>query len=230
MVGFTIAQQIIGFNSDNEVLQQKFKKRTDKFYTERLILPPVNYFEFERTRYFFETVLSQTIALKGPDFFIPQGNKQGIIIFPGAGSVKRSWEAGKFAELIKLIRQQTSQPISIAGGPAEQAIAAYLAANLPPGSFTNLINKTSLTELIDHINSASLIIANDSSAIHIAAATNTPSVCILGGGHFDRFVPYPLHMAYKPVCVYEKLPCYYCNWKCKFITAENEPYPCIRKP
>jgi ADP-heptose:LPS heptosyltransferase len=227
LAGFTVAPQIIGFESDNEVLQQKFKRRTDKFYTEKLLLPPAVNFEFDRTRYFFETVLAQSINLNSPVFNIPQGKKSGVIVFPGAGSVKRSWEAEKFAGLIKLILQHSQQQIFVAGGSSEQAIGDYLASNLPPNSFINLIDKTSLPELIEHISGAALIIANDSSAIHIAVATGTPSVCILGGGHFERFAPYPRHMQNRPHCVYEKLPCYYCNWHCKFKTEKNEPYPCI---
>jgi len=58
-------------------------------------------------------------------------------------------------------------------------------------------------------------------------ATQTKAVCILGGGHFGRFAPYPGHLTNKPTCIFEKMDCYNCNWDCKFKTAENIPYPCI---
>jgi ADP-heptose:LPS heptosyltransferase len=84
-----------------------------------------------------------------------------------------------------------------------------------------------MIQLTAIIGNAALVIANETSAIHIAAATQTKSICILGGGHFGRFAPYPVYLANKPVCVYEKMDCYYCNWNCKFLTHENEPHPCI---
>ncbi len=227
LAGFTSAKKVIGFESDTVVLQQKFKRRTDKFYTRRLSLPASVYFEFERTRYFFEEVLGQPVELKGPSLDVNRNERNGVIIFPGAGVSKRGWEPSNFAALIRLIMQNSTQPVFVTGGPAEKAIGDYLTENLPPGSFTNLIGKTSLPELIELTGSAALIISNESSAIHIAAATGTPSICILGGGHYGRFAPYPDHMAFKPVCVYEKMPCYFCDWFCKFKTEENEPFPCL---
>jgi len=53
-----------------------------------------------------------------------------------------------------------------------------------------LAGKTTIAQLVELIRNASLLIGNDSAAIHMAAATQTPSVCILGGGHYGRFLPY----------------------------------------
>jgi ADP-heptose:LPS heptosyltransferase len=227
LAGLAAAKQTIGFEGDTERIAAKYKAKTDKYYTERLLLPQSVYFEFDRTRFFFESFLKQVAELYGPFIPINTTDKNGVVIFPGAGMVKRSWEPGKFLELIKLVSAQTPQTIYLAGGPTEIGIGKYLEENLPDGSVVNLINKTSLPELIELIGSASFIVSNETSAIHIAAATQTTAVCILGGGHFGRFAPYPEYMLSKPICVYYKMDCYYCNWNCKFITAEDEPYPCV---
>ena len=63
----------------------------------------------------------------------------------------------------------------------------------------------------------------------IAAAVGTFTICISGGGHFGRFVPYPelpRQTNYLKV-VYYKMPCYGCNWKCIYPINEGEPAPCI---
>jgi len=227
LAGFTAAKQIIGFEGDTERINVKYKNKTDRFYTTKMLLTVSIKFEFERSRFFFENVLRQPVTINGPSIPVNNGQRSGIIIFPGAGVLKRSWEAEKFVSLIKLILQHTSQPVYLAGGPAELQIGEYLTKNLPPNCVDNLIGKTSLPQLIELIGNAALIIANETVAIHIGAATQTKAVCILGGGHFGRFSPYPDYILNKPVCIYEKMACYNCNWNCIYQTMENEPYPCI---
>jgi len=227
LAGLAVAKQVIGFEGDTERIAAKYKAKTDKFYTEKIVMPKSVYFEFDRSRFYFETLLRQVVELYGPSVKYNETNKTGIVIFPGAGVSKRSWEAGKFLALIKLIITESSQTIYLAGGPAEISIGKYLEENLSRETIVNLINKTTLPQLVDLVGNATLIVSNETSAIHIAAATQTPAVCILGGGHFGRFAPYPEYMLSKPICVFEKMECYYCNWHCKFITREDEPYPCI---
>jgi ADP-heptose:LPS heptosyltransferase len=227
LANWCMADELIGFESDTERILPKYKGKTDKFYTRLLSLPSIVNFEFDRSKYFFESILGQNIALNGPSIAVKDPVKKDILIFPGAGVVKRSWSGDQFLQLIRLIRQNTQATIYLAGGPSEVAIGDFLQQNSEPGSVVNLINKTSLPQLIEQIANAALIISNETSAIHIAAATQTNCVCILGGGHFERFAPYPDYIINKPVCVYEKMPCFYCNWNCIYTTAPNEAYPCI---
>lgn len=227
LAALTAAPIIVGFISDTEGIQQKYKLRTDKFYSQLLPLPPEIYFEFDRNRYFFEQVLDEKLTINGPHIQTKERHRNGIVIFPGAGSVKRGWEKEKFLDLTERILAKTSQPIYITGGTGETAIAKYLVDHLPGTDIINLTAKTSLPELIEIIGSANLLISNETSAIHIAAATKTPAVCILGGGHFERFAPYPTHMDYGPLCVYERMNCFNCNWNCIYQTPENAPNPCV---
>ena len=227
LAALTGSKKIIGFESNNERIALKYKNRTDKFYSLKIPLPNGVYHEFRRTRYFFESVLGSSISLTAPFINIGSMPKSGIAVHPGAGTFKRGWEKEKFLELIKLISNYTTQTIQLIGGPGEVETGAYIMQNLPFGSVENCINKTSLSQTLQLIGTSALLIANDTGAIHMAVATQTPSVCIVGGGHFDRFVPYPKDAAFKPLCVYEKLPCYHCNWLCIFETAPSEPFPCI---
>lgn len=227
LAALTAAKHIIGYQSDHEGIEPRHKSKTDAFYTQMLLLPTGNYFEFHRNRFFFETVLNERIAINAPSIITGANFKKGIAILPGAGAFKRGWEQEKFLQLIKLIKQHTTQPIYLIGGPAEVAAGNYLMENLADGSVQNFINKTSLPQLIEKIAGSALLIANETGAIHIAVAAQTPSVCILGGGHFERFAPYPDDVACSPVCIYDKLPCYYCNWDCIFDTAPTDPFPCI---
>jgi ADP-heptose:LPS heptosyltransferase len=227
LAGLAAAKQTIGFESDNEGILPRYKIKTDKFYSQRLILPPEVYFEFERSRFFFQSILNAPVSINATSIPFAKTKNEGIVIFPGAGVFKRGWEPDKFVALIHKIRQQTAQPIILAGGPGETQIGDYITAKLPAGAVHNLTGQTSLIDLIELIGNAVLVIANETSAIHIAAATQTKSVCILGGGHFERFAPYPANMKNGPVCIFSKLQCFYCNWNCKFQIAGNDPFPCI---
>ncbi len=227
LAALTAAKQLITFEGNTTGILPKYKAKTDKLYTRLLPLPNDIYFEFDRNVFYFEQVLDEMPAIGGPYIQTKATDRTGIIIFPGAGSVKRGWEKEKFFNLLELIMAKTSQPVYITGGPAETATAKYLVDHLPGTNITDLTGKTSLPQLVEMIGSANLLISNETSAIHIAAATKTPSVCILGGGHFERFAPYPEHMDYRPVCVYEKMECYNCNWNCIYQTPPNAPYPCI---
>lgn len=227
LAALTGAGKIFGFESDTERIAARYKKKTDKFYTHRLPLPTGVYFEFERSKLFFEFVLRSNISLNSTSIGPHVLNKSGIVIFAGAGVVKREWKKEDFLSLIILIKQHTGQPIYLAGSSAEIPIGNYLESNLPQQSVVNLIGKSDLPGLVELIAGCSLVVANETSAIHIAVATKTKSVCILGGGHFSRFAPYPESFSNAPLCVYHKMDCYYCNWNCIFKTAETAPYPCI---
>jgi ADP-heptose:LPS heptosyltransferase len=73
-----------------------------------------------------------------------------------------------------------------------------------------------------------MIIGSETSAMHIAAAVSTPSVCLLGGGHFGRFVPYPVNVeGVVPSPVFHKMECYGCNWQCTQSHEAGQPVPCI---
>jgi ADP-heptose:LPS heptosyltransferase len=220
------AKQSIGFESDTEGIEQKYKTKTDKFYSHKLSLLPSVYHEFGRNKFFFQEVLGETITLSKPVIPVGPGVKSGIMIFPGAGIKKRGWEAEKFISLIKLIQQNTAQTIYIAGGPDEKEANEFI-SSAAPGNLINLTGQTSLPQLAQKIASSKLVIGNDSSAIHMAVAADAPSVCITGGGHFDRFVPYPDEFTGAPLCVYQKLDCYYCNWNCIYQTDADDRYPCV---
>ena len=227
LAALTGSRNIIGFESDLEGIDPRYKVKTDKFYSRQFQYPENVYFEFDRTKFFFETVLGRQLIIQKPCLRIEKTTKNGIIVFPGAGVSKRSWEPQKFLELVMLLIRHTSKQVILAGGAGDIKIGEMLMTDLPPERVINSIGQTSLTRLIRVIADAELVVSNETSAIHIAAAVNTRSVCILGGGHFGRFAPYPANIQNASFCLFEKMDCFNCNWQCIYKTAGNEPFPCI---
>ncbi len=227
LAALTVGKEIIGFESDNELIHQKYKRKTDKFYSQKLKLPIDTIFEFERSRYFFQEIIGEPINLKKPYFPINPTKNNYIVVFPGAGFIKREWGIEKFLLLCELIVAHTNFIIVLAGGESELSHAESLMKKLPPDRIINQIGKTTLPELINQIAASRCVISNDTSAVHIAAACNTPAICIHGVAHYKRFIPYPEHISSNLVFIYEKMPCFNCNWNCIYETKANEPFPCI---
>lgn len=156
-----------------------------------------------------------------------------IVIFPGASWSGRQWPTERFAQIATKIYIQTGVMTVICGGPADIHLATTICktATIP---IMDLTGKTSLSQLIGAIKNAAAVVSNETSAVHIAAAVGTPSVCILGGGHFGRFLPYQITTERPenvlPKSIYEPMSCFNCNWNCHYLSRQEaiaRPTPCI---
>ena len=106
----------------------------------------------------------------------------------------------------------------ICGVKSEYEDAELIINQASIDSAINLTGETTLPESCELVRGAKLLIGIETSAVHIAAATNTPSICLLGGGHFGRFMPYSeKRKGINPVAVFSRMDCYGCNWKCTHI-------------
>lgn len=164
---------------------------------------------------------------------LPQGFVAGdyFVLFPGAGLPERCWPAKSFLEIARRIHDVTGWFGVLCGGPGEETLGEIIAdgATFP---MRNWLGRTNLLELAAIISRAHLLIGNETSAVHIAAAVRTPSICLLGGGHFGRFIPYTLDEpddAVKPRAVFHEMACFNCNWRCSQEFIKGEPFPCLSK-
>lgn len=194
-------------NSNSEITRNK------EFF---LNLYPGSNYDFE--------FIPKLINLK-KDLKIP---KPYIIIFPGASYYKRMWPVEKFAKLIKELLKRFSGEIVICGSKSEMNLCCKLESKIKNSRIRNLVGQTSLTEFTEIVRRSKLLISNETSAIHIAAALDVQSICILGGGHYGRFTPYPLDSYKKrPISVVNEMFCFQCNWNCYIKHSKNKPFPCI---
>jgi ADP-heptose:LPS heptosyltransferase len=151
------------------------------------------------------------------------------VIAPGAGHEYRQWPVEKFAGLTRRVYGATGWEGLICGSASEQPLAAAI-ISLGAISLRDYTGVTTIPELLRVIQRAQLVVANETSAIHIAAAVGTPSVCILGGGHYGQFLPYdvPLRPGTEhPRCVSQPMQCFNCNWVCRYRNRSTKAVPCI---
>lgn len=165
------------------------------------------------------TALPAHLAIEKPYF----------VAFPGASWNGRQWPVDKFASAIESIYRLRGWKAVLCGSHTEAALCRAI-ANSCDAPCVELAGKTSLAELVEVIRGARLLICNETSAVHIAASTATPAVCIVGGGHFGRFMPYPSSLqGPRPMSVIEPMPCYNCNWHCTQSYDPTGPVPCVGK-
>lgn len=192
---------VVGYDNEEQ------KKVGDSYYDQLIQAPSYSQFEFFRNRSFFETLTGEKDRT---DLSLPLGksrhideSKINIVLFPGAGIPARQWPTASFAALADRLEKTApgSFRFIIAGGPADSKLANEI-RSLVGVNILDVTGKTSLTELIDMVGGCQLLISNETSAVHMAAATGAPAICISNGNHFGRFNPYPAGLSEKIITVY----------------------------
>lgn len=161
----------------------------------------------------------------------PQSGFPGnyYVLSPGAGSRLRRWDISSFALLADRIYAETGWHGVVVGGNGEAELGRTI-LQLARAPLHDRVGMTSIRNLMALIAGARLLVGNETGAVHMAAAVGTPNVCITGGGHFDRFVPYRTADADRPgtpAVVSHHLACFGCNWNCVHEVAADEAPPCI---
>jgi ADP-heptose:LPS heptosyltransferase len=229
------AKNRIGSTGDTSNISFWLKSVSDRWYTSLLNVMGAHLMELERNAYFMRGLGLRDFKAGMPriewDDSLPAhfSEKNYYVIVPGAGASYRRWSIEKYKELAKLIYKETGWKGIVCGDSGEEFLGRSL-ENSMNASIQSWIGKTSLSELVAIINGASLVIGNETGAVHIAAALSTPSVCIVGGGHYGRFLPYKIEKydgKCRPEIAIFKMSCFGCNWFCSCQKSLESAYPCI---
>jgi ADP-heptose:LPS heptosyltransferase len=154
------------------------------------------------------------------------------VLVPGASWSGKAWPIASYAEVGRRLAAQGLNLVII-GGRSDRAAAELLLEELVAPA-ENLVDQTSLKELLLVMRNARIVISNDTGPAHIAAAVGAPVICILGGGHYGRFMPYRVEEAptasdLLPIAVSVELDCFGCNWACVFPRRPAEPARCVKE-
>ena len=231
------ATQRIGFAGDLSNILPEKKSTSDRWYTNLIQTDSAQIMELKRNAEFIRALGLSTFISDVPQIEpllnLPEELKNSTpyaVIFPGASWEPKMWPPGKFSALINALCNRYGLTAVLCGGPAEQTLCDEVIELTGLGSAKNFAGRTKLTELVEVIRHARFVVANDTSAIHIAVATQTPSVCVLGGGHYGRFLPYAIETTVTrelPKISVHKMTCFHCNWNCIHTTHSQQTVPCI---
>ena len=225
----------IGSVGDRTNIGSFLKRISDAWYTKLVPAASGPMMELERNAEFISNLSEQVVNASLPVLpnmgelpFRLALNASYFVVFPGASWTGRQWPTSKFAETVATIYRRTGWIPVLCGGPGDKVVCQDVIDQSGVVCAINFCGLTTLTELTEVLRAAKLLISNETSAVHIAVAVFTPTVCILGGGHFGRFMPYPagLDRGLSAIAVH-KMPCYNCNWHCTQPHSASDPVPCI---
>jgi lipopolysaccharide heptosyltransferase I len=109
----------------------------------------------------------------------------------GARWESKRWPNDFFITIIQqLLEQVPTGKIILLGDSACSDVAANILKTVNHVNLISLVNKTSLSELIEVINCCELLICNDSGPMHIAAAAKKPIIAFFGPTLPERTGPY----------------------------------------
>lgn len=116
--------------------------------------------------------------------FIPlnQSNRPIIGFQLGTSSQIRTWKINRFIRLAgKIIDNYPNTTIKLIGSPRELSLSSDFFKGIEPKYCKNiidLIGKTSLPELIGHIDDMDMLITGDTGPLHLAVALKVPTISL----------------------------------------------------
>jgi lipopolysaccharide heptosyltransferase II len=140
-----------------------------------------------------------------------------IVVHVSAGNPFRRWPAGAFDVLIEqLVRRDPERRILVTSGPADAGAASRIAASARSrlGSLACGVPEVGdfdLFELRSLIARAAVYIGGDSGPLHVAAATATPIVALLGPTLRERSMPWRSATYFAEAVDVGSLPCRPCR-------------------
>ncbi len=180
----TGAQTGIGFY--NFTPHKQWKKVSDTLYSE-LFQPETITHEFFVNQQFARWCCGVQLHLQRPFVFVQKNiSEPYIACFIGASTKSRRWVVKRWMQLVHLINQNYSLPVKIIGVAPHKEEALQIAAKTKAAPITN----TSLSNVVDIINNAALVVANDTMMAHLAASCNVPVVIVSSGNNCTRFTFY----------------------------------------
>lgn len=114
------------------------------------------------------------------------------VLAPTSRWASKRWPDARFAEVAQsLIENRRVERVIIVGAPGERdQCPACLALAAKHPRVTDRVGSTSVSVLMALISRASLIVANDSAAVHMATGFDRPTVALYGPTDVARVGPY----------------------------------------
>jgi heptosyltransferase II len=117
--------------------------------------------------------------------------KEYVVVNINSEASSRRLPFPKAISLLTELQQKIPMQIVMIGGPSEKDFVDQVISNLPAGNqIVNKAGQTSLSDLIEIIGSARVMLSTDSGPAHVANALGTPVVILFGAGNENHTAPF----------------------------------------
>jgi len=108
-----------------------------------------------------------------------------ISVVPGASCAARTYPFARYCEVVRLLSERVACPLVLLGS-AREAQSFLLADTdaLPTSRVVWLVGRTTVAQFAAIVKRASVVVANNSSAVHIADAFSRPMVVLYSGTEY----------------------------------------------
>lgn len=152
-----------------------------------------------------------------PDVLATPADRPYVVLHPGSSWRFKQWSADKMARLYRALQLSDVDVRIVAGAPDRVFVRSLMMALGEDVS----VEYPSLDELYAVIAGARAVVCNNSAALHIAEALNTPCIALTGSSDPVRWGTYRAHS--RTVVRSVGLPCHPCGEK-RCVRPDN---PCI---
>lgn len=208
--------------ADSTCMEEKFIKKSDRIYNQVIDCDDIETMELVRNAQFIsglkqeKYVSTLPVLRKMTDF--PAPTKRYFAVCPGGETPLKYWEEEKYAEVIRAVFQMDKTICCIFLGIGQETKLVKRILDML-GAFSErtfqYAGKTDLLQYIELIRNAEFLITNDTSAGHIAAATDTQAYVVAVSWDKGRFYPYVDEKNDKnrklPVALHAELACAGCR-------------------
>lgn len=117
-----------------------------------------------------------------------------LAVGPAANWQGKEWRAARFAELAQRLTAPNGPlpgaRVAVMAAAHERAQAAPVIAALPSGRVIDLVGKADLLTAAAILRNAALFVGNDTGLMHVAAASDAPTLGLFGPSNVKEYAPW----------------------------------------
>lgn len=114
---------------------------------------------------------ASTRSTTGPD-------EPYVVLHPGASSGSRRWPADRWVDVARVLSRRAD--VRLTGDPSERELCLRIARGAGLDDESAVAGRLDLSQLMDLVGHALLLVCGDTGVAHVATATGTPSVLLFG--------------------------------------------------
>ena len=118
------------------------------------------------------------------------GGEAPVVISPFANERVRQWPASHFRDLVGLISREHGLPAVIVGTRGQRALANEIVRGFSSERVANACGSMSWAGLVEAVDAAPYVVANNSGVAHLAAGRGLWTLCVFSASHaFNEWMP-----------------------------------------